>query len=207
LTLARARHVFGAEGDSEAGRALLGLFAKLSAAVEQGTVISFLPGDDARAVDAFPELTRALRPENRYTWLVSVPHPWRKQLTIKGRRLTAGQLVDAMEANDLDIEIAAEEFDLPPEAVVEAVDYVARNRELVVAEAAEERLRTEPFLWHRGTAPQSTSADDVPPDRRPLPGGMGKFDSGRGDLSQSVRELYREGMKHKLSRDSKNADR
>ena len=154
LTLAHARHVFGAEGDSEAGRALLGLFAKLSAAVEQGTVISFLPGDDPRAVDAFPELTRALRPQNRYTWLVSVAHPWRKQLSIKGRRLTAGQLVDAMEANDLDVEAAAREFDLPSEAVVEAVDYVARNRPLVLAEAAEERRRTEPSLTHRATAPR-----------------------------------------------------
>ncbi len=154
LTLARARQVFGAEGDSEAGRALLGLFAKLSAAVEQGTVISFLPGDDPRAVDAVPELTRALRPENRYTWLVAVAHPWRKQLSIKGRRLTTGQLVDAMEANDLDVEAAAREFDLPPEAVVEAVDYVARNRPLVLAEAAEERRRTEASLTHRAAAPR-----------------------------------------------------
>jgi uncharacterized protein (DUF433 family) len=154
LTLARARQAFGAEGDSETGRALLGLFAKLSAAVEQGTVISFLPGDDPRAVDAFPELTRALRPENRYTWLVAVSHPWRKQLSIKGRRLTAGQLVDAMEANDLDVEAAAREFDLPVDAVVEAVDYVARNRPLVLAEAAEERRHTEPFLTHRATAPR-----------------------------------------------------
>lgn len=154
LTLARARQVFGAEGDSEAGRALLGLFAKLSAAIEQGTVISFLPGDDPRTVDAFPEFTRALRAESRYTWLVALPHPWRKQLSIKGRRLTAGQLVDAMEASDLDVEAAAAEFDLPIEAVVEAVDYVARNRRLVLAEAAEERRRTEPFLTHRAPAPR-----------------------------------------------------
>lgn len=151
--LARARRVLGAEGDSETARALLALFAKLSAAVEQGTVISFLPGDDPRAVDALPEFTRALRPEKQYTWLVAVPHPWRKQLSIKGRRLTAGQLVDMMEANELSVEAAAHEFDLPLEAVVEAVDYVARNRALVLAEAAEERRRTEPFLTHRAAAP------------------------------------------------------
>jgi uncharacterized protein (DUF433 family) len=152
LTLARARQVFGAEGDSEAGRALLGLFAKLSAAIEQGTVISFLPGDDPRAVDAFPEFTRILRPENRYTWLVAAPHPWRKQLSIKGRRLTAGQLVEAMEAGDLNVEAAARGFELPVDAVIEAVDYVARNRPLVLAEAAEERRRAEPSLAHRAAA-------------------------------------------------------
>ncbi len=31
--------------------------------MESGTVISFLPGDDPRAIDALPEFTRALRPE------------------------------------------------------------------------------------------------------------------------------------------------
>jgi len=154
LTLTRVRQVLGAEGDSEAGRALLALFAKLSAAVEQGITISFLPGDDPRAVDALPEFTRALRPESRYRWLVAVPHPWRKQLSIKGRRITAGQLVDSMEANDFSIEETAREYDLPAEAVAEAVDYVARNRPLVLAEAAEERRRTEPFLTHRATAPR-----------------------------------------------------
>ncbi len=162
LTLARARQVFGAEGDSEAGRALLGLFAKLSAAIEQGTVISFLPGDDPRAVDAFPEFTRVLRPESRYTWLVAPPHPWRKQLSIKGRRLTAGQLVEVMEAEDLTVETAAREFALPIEAVIEAVDYVARNRPLVLAEAAEEQRRTEPTLTHRTAAgSEAQEHDDV----------------------------------------------
>lgn len=152
LTLARARRVFGAEGESEVGRALLALFAKVSAAVESGTVISFLPGDDPRAIDAFPELTRALRPESGYRWLVAAPHAWRRQLSLKGRRLTASQLVDVVEANGLSAEAAAAEFDLPVEAVREALDYCARNGELIRAEAAEERRRTEPYLTHRAPA-------------------------------------------------------
>jgi uncharacterized protein (DUF433 family) len=153
LILARARRVFGADGDSEAGRALLALFSRLSAAIESGTVISFLPGDDPRAVDALPEFTRALRPEAAYRWLVAVPHRWRRQLSIKGRRLTAGQVVDSMEANQLSVEEIAAEFDLPIESVREAVDYVERNRELIDAEFAEERRRTEPFLSHRAATP------------------------------------------------------
>ena len=152
LTLARARRVFGAEGDSEAGRSLLALFAKLSAAVENGTVISFLPGDDPRAVDALPEFTRALRPETAYRWLVAVPHSWRRQLVIKGRRLTAGQLVDVMRANGLSPEAVATEFDVPLEAVREAIDYCERHGDLVAAEAAEDRRRTEPYLTHRAPA-------------------------------------------------------
>jgi uncharacterized protein (DUF433 family) len=149
LTLAQARRAFGADGDSEAGRAPLGLFAKLAAAVEAGSVISFLPGDDSRAVDALPEVTRSLRPEARYRWLVAVPHRWRKQLTLKGRRITAGQLVLSMEANGDPVEAAAREFHLELEAVVEAVDYVSRNRALVDAEMAEERRRAEPHVTHR----------------------------------------------------------
>lgn len=39
LTLAQARRVLGADGDSETLRSLLALFAKLSAVVENGTVI------------------------------------------------------------------------------------------------------------------------------------------------------------------------
>jgi uncharacterized protein (DUF433 family) len=152
LTLERARRALGTEGDSETGRALLSLFGKLAAAIDQGTVISFLPGDDPRAVDAVPELTSALRPGARYSFLVQAPHRWRKQLSIKGRRITAGQLVATMEANDLSVEQAAQDFDLDPLAVAEAVDYVSRNRALIEAEAAEERRRTEPFVTHRAPA-------------------------------------------------------
>jgi uncharacterized protein (DUF433 family) len=84
----------------------------------------------------------------RYRWLVYVPHQWRKQLSIKGLRLAAGQLVSSMEANRQSIEEAAADWDLDVEAVAEAVDYVARNRQPVEAEFAEERRRTEPFPTH-----------------------------------------------------------
>jgi uncharacterized protein (DUF433 family) len=152
LTLERARRALGTEGDSETGRALLSLFGRLVAAIDQGTVISFLPGDDPRAVDAIPELTSALRPGARYSFLVQAPHRWRKQLSIKGRRMTVGQLVATMEANHLSVEQAAEDFDIDPLAVAEAVEYASRNRALIDAEAAEERRRTEPFVTHRAPA-------------------------------------------------------
>lgn len=152
LTLERARIAFGTEGDSETGRALLMFFAKMSAAVEQGTVVSFLPGDDPRAIDAIPELTSALRPESRYRYLVRAPHPWRRQLSLKGWRMTVGQLVGSMRANDMSIEDCASAFDLAPLAVAEACDYYERNRPLIQAEAAEERRRTEAFLTHHAPA-------------------------------------------------------
>ena len=152
LTLERARRALGTEGDSETGRALLALFARISAAIDQGSVVSFLPGDDPRAVDAVPDITSALRPESRYRFLTHVPHPWRKQLSIKGHRITAGQLVASMEANNWTIDEAASQFALDALAVAEAVDYVARNRSLVEAEAAEEWRRAEPHVTHRAPA-------------------------------------------------------
>jgi uncharacterized protein (DUF433 family) len=150
--LLQARRALGAEGESETGRALLSLFSRIAGAIESGTVVSFLPGDDPRAVDALPDLTRGLRPESAYRFLVAVPHPWRRQLSLKGRRITTGQLVAQMEANGLSVEEAAREFDLDPLAVAEAIEYVERNRTLIEAEAAEERRRAEPHSTHRAPA-------------------------------------------------------
>lgn len=152
LTLERARRALGTEGDSDTGRALLTFFAKIVAAIEHGTVVSFLPGDDQRAVDAVPELTSALRPESRYSFLVQVPHAWRRQLTVKGRRITTGQVVESMETNGWSVIQAAKELDLNPMAVAEAVDYVSRNRDLVDAEAAEQRRRVDLAVTHRAPA-------------------------------------------------------
>ena len=119
------------------------LFTKLAAAIEQGTVISFLPGEDPRAVDALPELTSMLRPESRYRFLTAAPHPWRRQLSIKGRRITAGQLVFSMEADKMSIADTAADYDLDPLAVAEAVDYVTSATERWwKLKPSEERRRT-----------------------------------------------------------------
>ncbi len=77
-----------------------------------------------------------------------MPHAGRRQLSLKGRRLPVGQLVDVLQANGLSPEAGAAELDVPIEAVREALDYWERNRDLIAAEAAEERRRTEPFLTH-----------------------------------------------------------
>ena len=67
--------------------------------------------------------TRLLIPElqppasGEWTYLVARPHPWRRQLFVRGRNLTVGHLVMTMRANRLTPEQAAEELDLPIEAV------------------------------------------------------------------------------------------
>lgn len=86
--------------------------------------------------------------KRHYRFLVQVPHAWRRQLVLKGRRITAGQLVDSMEAGGWTVEEAAKQFDLDPQAVAEAVDYVSRNRQLIDAESEESRRRAEPYITH-----------------------------------------------------------
>jgi uncharacterized protein (DUF433 family) len=74
---------------------------------------------------------------------VRIPHSWRRQFSLKGRRLTVGQLVAQMKANEMDVLAAAAAFDLMPEAVLEALDYASKNVALLASEAAEERRRVE----------------------------------------------------------------
>lgn len=83
-----------------------------------------------------------------WQYLVHRRHPWRQQLYIKGRNLTARQLVGTMKANQLDEKKAAADFRLPIEAVREAITYVERNRELLETEAEIERM----MLKRGGTA-------------------------------------------------------
>lgn len=79
-------------------------------------------------------------PVEPWQHLVRRPHPWRQQLYVKGRNLTARQLVGSMKANQLDEAAMAADSRLPVEAVREALAYVERNRELLETEAEIERL-------------------------------------------------------------------
>jgi uncharacterized protein (DUF433 family) len=75
----------------------------------------------------------------RWKYLIARPHSWRRQLAIKGRNMTVGQLVSTVRANQLTPEQASEDLQLPVEAIQEALAYYAENRELIQMEAAEER--------------------------------------------------------------------
>lgn len=75
-----------------------------------------------------------------WRFLVRRQHPWRQQLYLKGRNLTARQLVGSIKANQLDDEKAAANYRLPIEAIREALAYVEKNGELLETEAEIERL-------------------------------------------------------------------
>jgi len=87
--------------------------------------------------------------------LVRRQHPWRQQLYVKGRNMTARQLVGSMKANQLDEAAAAADYHLPVEAVREALAYVESNRELLETEAEIERLMLKRGGVARGPQPVS----------------------------------------------------
>lgn len=88
-----------------------------------------------------------------WQFLVLRQHPWRHQLYVKGRNMTARQLVGAMKANQLDEEAAAADYRLPVEAVREALAYVEKNKELLETEAEIERLMLKRRGVSRGPQP------------------------------------------------------
>jgi hypothetical protein len=78
-----------------------------------------------------------------WQYLVSRPHPWRKQLYVKGRRLLASTVCQDMQFNNLSAEEGAENFALSITAVNEIIRYCEANHELIKMEAEEERYRLE----------------------------------------------------------------
>ena len=82
-----------------------------------------------------------------YRYLEERPHPWKKQLWIKGRNMTVWQLLTWMWANEMTPEEVAEDYGLPVEAVYEALDYYEKNKELLHAEAEEEKRWLKERGW------------------------------------------------------------
>jgi hypothetical protein len=88
---------------------------------------------------AIPELEA--RAHGHWRWLLERPHPWRRQLWVKGRKLLASAVwLDAL-TNGMGPREAAENWDLPQEASEEIFAYCETNKALIEAEANEERQR------------------------------------------------------------------
>jgi uncharacterized protein (DUF433 family) len=91
------------------------------------------------------KLIRLLVPElesvhtGGWNYLVARPHAWRRQLFVKGRRLRAFTVWSDMLTNNMSPEEAAENWDLPQEAITEIVRYCESHKELLSMEAEEER--------------------------------------------------------------------
>ncbi len=79
-----------------------------------------------------------------WKYLETSSHAWKKQLYVKGHKLTAATVWTTMGANKLSVEQAADNWDLPQEAIEEIIAYCEANKTLLEEEAAEElRLMNE----------------------------------------------------------------
>ncbi len=76
--------------------------------------------------------------ENTYKWLEPKPYKkFTKQLGIKGRNMIVWNLVAPIVVSEHTPEEVAEDYDLPLEAVQEALDYYYANKEWIDAEVDE----------------------------------------------------------------------
>ena len=94
-------------------------------------------------------------PVGPWQYLVRRRHTWRMQLYLKGVNMTAWQLVRSMKASGFNEQQAAEDYDLPVEAVREAVAYVEKDRALLDTETEIERLMLKRGGVARGPEPVS----------------------------------------------------
>jgi uncharacterized protein (DUF433 family) len=102
------------------------------------------------AADRNGKQTRLLLPDIEATqpavwkYLAPRPHSWKRQFFVKGRRLTAANVWYDMLANKMTPEEAADNWELPLDAIKEIIRYCEENQELIGMEADEEkRILTE----------------------------------------------------------------
>jgi uncharacterized protein (DUF433 family) len=81
--------------------------------------------------------------KTQWQYLEPRPHPWRKQLYFKGKRLKAFDVWMTMLVEKMSPEETAKDWDLPLAAVEEAIQYCQTHQDLLRREAEEERHRLE----------------------------------------------------------------
>ncbi|MGK7944364.1 MAG: hypothetical protein AB4058_07835 [Microcystaceae cyanobacterium] len=81
--------------------------------------------------------------QTQWQYLEKRPHPWRKQLYLKGKRLKAFDIWANMIANEMTPEEVADNWDVPLEAVRESIQYCETHLDLLKQEAAIERRHLE----------------------------------------------------------------
>jgi uncharacterized protein (DUF433 family) len=93
--------------------------------------------------------------KTQWQYLEQRPDNWRQQLYLKGKKLRAHIVWSDMIVNQWSIEETAYNWDLPIEAVIEAIEYCQTHQELLAQEADEERqylnqhgVTIEPQITH-----------------------------------------------------------
>jgi hypothetical protein len=137
--LANLRAQLAASSTKEAVLRAVQLTTLLLGEAAQGNRL-FIGKSAATAVRlAIPDLEASTY--GQWRWLVERPHPWRRLLWVKGRKLLASAVwLDAL-TNGMGPREAALNWDLPQDACEEIFAYCETNKALIEAEANEERQR------------------------------------------------------------------
>lgn len=144
------------EAPSKKDAVLMAVKVTLHLAVETKKGNQLFVGHPGKSLNRFVMLGIE-KPDNaQWMYLVEHAHPWRRQLHIKGRKLTAAAVWTAIRTNNLSLEEAADNWDLSLAVVREIIDYCEANKELLEMEAAEE-LR---LLKNKGIEVGGTTACD-----------------------------------------------
>ena len=142
--LTRLRQVLDASSVKDAILRAARVVALLAQEQGKGQTLYLRSADGAMTRLLIPELEGAQGAE--WTYLVARPHEWRRQLYIKGKKLLASTVWADMQANGMDAEEAADNWNLPIEAVREAVRYCEDHLPLLRMEAEEEQKRLIPTM-------------------------------------------------------------
>jgi len=76
-----------------------------------------------------------------WQYLAKRNHPWRKQLYVKGQKLLASTIWQDMIANEMSVEDAADNWDLPLDAIDEVVRYCESHHDLLKLEVEKEAYK------------------------------------------------------------------
>lgn len=86
-------------------------------------------------------MAKTVEPGTTYEYLERQPDSWRKQLFVKGTGRWVANVVITMLANKMTPREAAEDMEVPEEAVYDCLRYFDRNREIIRADQETEQAR------------------------------------------------------------------
>lgn len=131
---------------TDAIRAALSLLTWTADERGRGRRVVAVAAEDLPARYAEPLVPELMDPNDEWTWLVRRPHPWRRQLFLKGTGIAAGDMARTIEIEGWTDEQAADQYGLAIDAVREAREYLGRHRELVLAEEREDALAAQAIM-------------------------------------------------------------
>ncbi len=137
--LQRLRETLGAASVKDAVLRATRILLTLAQEIEEGKRIYTADSTGIKTRLLLPDMEAPAKEQWKY--LAPRPQSWKRQLFVKGKRLTAANVWSDMLANSWSIEETAYNWDLTTDAVNEIIVYCELEQELIGMEAdAEKRI-------------------------------------------------------------------